>query len=145
MTPRTKKLKVVAFTFGTFGGIHWYGTLSGVRKEQRVEHVLGAAEARLLDEQDDWNSYKAGDESERFQSRKAVVAAAKASWRRQFRSYDLLVDGWHASIPTAILDGEHPMRARLEKLLVERERIRGTQRGMERMRELVDEWWELVR
>lgn len=151
------RIKVVHLHLTSWSGIsigarHWYGTLYGIRKSHRLEAVIGEEEAKKRNRTAaavygiSHATYKPRDMSEGFSSREAVIAFAVKTWRMHFRGYHLLVEGDRCYVePKPVLDGDHPLRARINRMAKEFEKISGWEGNPKRADQLSDEWHALTR
>lgn len=92
MARRFWTLKVSTWENGT----HWYGSLwEGGDFEAtigiRVDYVLSESHATEFNAIEDWNTYRAGDRSERFLTRDELLAAAIQEFNVHARRDDILV------------------------------------------------------
>jgi len=109
-------LQVSSYTeIGSIGAEHWYGKLhcideSGRKSLELKRKLADKKEIDHLNEKDetsDISAWKAGDETNRFQSRKDVEDEAVRQWEGAFPDYDALVVGL-----TAVADPQRPLAAK---------------------------------
>lgn len=101
-----KRDVVVTLEIKTWNGIslgatHYYGTLlgyvNGEYKRVDVEKVMTATDARKLNKKDDWDGYRAGRKTQRFDTREDVIKAARDEWRTYFPKAKMLTMGQFAA------------------------------------------------
>ena len=97
----------------TYISKHWYGLLIFGDSRVELRRVLTARQAKRIDRDDGltgkdgdeaWGT-EAGSQTQRFYSRRAVIAAAKQQWRSLFPEADKLLLGHPAYEQHRKLDG----------------------------------------
>jgi len=85
----------------SLGAIHYYGTLYGVDKQIKLQHLATKKQAiktnkhiREYYAKDYWRLYyiKVGDTVDGFDSKKEVIEEAKLQWKIKFPKAKILID-----------------------------------------------------
>lgn len=84
------------------GAEHFYGHLHCDGKTAEVMRILDAAGAAKFNAKDHGATYRAGSSTGRFDSERAVLARARATWREHFpRAPRLVLDPGNRVLATA--------------------------------------------
>lgn len=134
----------------SIGAEHYYGKLHGhvvgEKKDVELKRTMNAAESRRLNAKDGFRSYRAGSETERFDTREEIENLAVKVWREIFPDSVALVEGQTASAqPQRPLDGDPAIVRRLKRLWMVVERCDGDwDKHPKAMRKCSDEYWKWV-
>lgn len=92
MRPLLWHLEVSTFRGISIGATHFYGRLRGPEINYEISKVLTRAEAKELSDKDDF-TWRAGQTTNRFDTRDDVIAAGIVAWRSVAGERDLLIKG----------------------------------------------------
>lgn len=139
-------LELSSFRGWTPGAIHWYGTLRNRKKQVvRLTHRLSAVQAARLNRKDE-AMYVTGDESERFESRAAVLRVAKKEFHRVAAKQDVLLLGSSVvADPLRPIAGPAKTVAALCRIWQAAQRSGGwdrNEKAMQRAADRWDAWWQ---
>jgi len=101
------ELGITTYVGIAFNAEHFYGKLNAQIEEDltyELYRVISDTEAILLNNKDQWDSWKTGDDTNRFDSRKDVIDAAMAVWGQIKGNGDALLIERHGN-PSLPLDG----------------------------------------
>jgi len=136
---------------GCIGGEHLYPTIRYNHKKIELQRKMSAKDARYLNSKDDYGSYKAGDETQRFDSEEQIAKEARKQWKKLCPKGELLLMG-NGAIPKA-LEGKKSLVDKINKMHDELESLYESIPycaiekclDQDRVEELMDEYWELTR
>jgi len=134
------------------GADHYYGRLRPLNGNQSfdVSYKLSKEDAKNLNrgikpENVKSIGYKEGDESERFRSRKKLIAEAKKQFKKRFPKAKVLVLGDRGIIePQEILVGPREFKSKINRLAKEYDKLDwDIDEDQPKIRKLEGEWQEL--
>jgi len=146
-------MKIAYVEILTWGGIslgafHCYGTLWFGDKHIKLMKVLSRSEADALNDKDriKFKGYKAGYESERFDSEEEIKKLAIETYKTHFPKAEVLIEGRGSCLdPQEIVDGPPEFMKSGNKLFVRSEEIGGYEGDEEEMEKISKQWMKLVK